>query len=96
LRFADIMSGTEGLVEVMTRNRPPLWTILAAASAAYFLGRRVWSWYRLRHIKGPPLATVTDFWLIRKTWRGETFAELGKLCQEYGMSNLRISVVLQL
>jgi hypothetical protein len=45
---------------------------------------QVRSYHRLRHIKGPWLTGWTDLWLIRKTWRGETFKELNHLCNEYG------------
>lgn len=64
--------------------RPTLWPVLPSIAAAFLIGQYFWGWFRLRHIKGPLWASVTDLWLIRKTWRGETFEELSRVCEAYG------------
>lgn len=61
---------------------PATWAL--AFLAAYSVGQQVQSYFRLRHIKGPWFTGWTDVWLIRKTWRGETFKELSNLSDKYG------------
>ncbi|KAJ9142909.1 Benzoate 4-monooxygenase cytochrome P450 [Pleurostoma richardsiae] len=58
--------------------------VVVAAVVIYAVGQRAWSWYRLRHIKGPFWAALSDFWLIRLTWRGEVYQRLGDVCRQYG------------
>lgn len=42
-------------------------------------------YYRLRHIKGPFLASLTDLWAASRIWHGEYHHELiYKLHQQYG------------
>ena len=64
-------------------SHPVVWVVVATL-IIYTIGKYIWTYYRLRHIKGPWLTGFTDLWLMRKTWRGEAFRELGKLCEEYG------------
>lgn len=92
------MSATAGFVErftasidrlvgaILGRQSPPptLWPIVAGIVASVFVGGRFRSWYRLRHIKGPFWATMTDFWLIRRTYKGEIYSHLGQVCKDYG------------
>jgi hypothetical protein len=91
------MSPADGLVERFTASAsrlagailgdgplPDLWAIVAGVVASLFVGSRVRSWYRLRHIKGPFWAVLSDFWLIRRTYRGEIYSHLGMVCKEYG------------
>ncbi|KAK5657180.1 hypothetical protein OQA88_3238 [Cercophora sp. LCS_1] len=61
---------------------PVTWAL--ALLAAYAVSQQTRTYYRLQHIKGPRLAGWTDLWLIRKTWRGETFKELDNLREKYG------------
>ncbi|KAK3389959.1 cytochrome P450 [Podospora didyma] len=43
-----------------------------------------WSWYRLRHIPGPFLHSVTSFVLLKKVFEGDSPAYLDGLAQKYG------------
>ncbi|KAK0644233.1 benzoate 4-monooxygenase cytochrome P450 [Cercophora newfieldiana] len=63
-------------------DRPGSWAF--ALFVAYTIGQQIRAYYRLRHIKGSWHTAWTDLWLIRKTWRGETFKELHSLCNKYG------------
>ncbi|KAF4428950.1 hypothetical protein FACUT_9213 [Fusarium acutatum] len=43
------------------------------------------NYLRLKHVPGPFLAQLTEFWLMRKIWKGESWAEIElKLHQDYG------------
>jgi hypothetical protein len=42
------------------------------------------AWYRLRHIKGPFLASFSKLWLIRAVSSGNMHWEFAKVCQKYG------------
>lgn len=82
-QIAERLAESLGRLAVLLA-RPTAWSALAATAVTYVVCQRVWLWYRLRHINGPFWASITDGWLIRKTWRGETFPELGRVCQKYG------------
>lgn len=40
---------------------------------------------RLRHIPGPPMAGMTEFWLLRKTLGGRCHRDLLDASKKYGM-----------
>ena len=42
------------------------------------------AWYRLRHIKGPFLASFSKLWLIRTVSSGNMHWEFQRVCQKYG------------
>ncbi|RBA18229.1 hypothetical protein FPRO05_10524 [Fusarium proliferatum] len=43
------------------------------------------NYLRLKHIPGPFWATVTEFWLMRKIWKGESWMDIElRLHEEYG------------
>ncbi|KAF5010772.1 hypothetical protein FDECE_3069 [Fusarium decemcellulare] len=65
-------------------QKPAVWGLLACVLVAHFTSSRFLGWYRLRNIKGPWVAGWTDFWLINRTWRGNLFEELDKVCKQYG------------
>lgn len=64
------------------------WRLLA--SAFILLGvslvgvQTFYAWYRLRHIKGPFLASFSKLWLIRTVSSGNMHWEYAKVCQKYG------------
>jgi hypothetical protein len=42
------------------------------------------TWLRLRHIPGPPIAGITEFWLLRKTLGGRCHIDTLEACKKYG------------
>ncbi|PVI02590.1 cytochrome P450 [Periconia macrospinosa] len=55
----------------------------AGAFAAYYIFSSFVSWFRLRHVPGPTLASFSHIWLIRNTFRGNSHAQLLSL-KRYG------------
>ncbi|KAI1318073.1 cytochrome P450 [Xylariaceae sp. FL0255] len=60
--------------------------VLAAGAVvlAYYLISTVVSWYKLRHIRGPFLASITNLWLSRLVWTGQICDTLGEEQKKYG------------
>lgn len=52
---------------------------------AVLVGRSVYAWYRLRHIKGPWLAAWSDLWLINSIISGRMHWKYADACEKYGM-----------
>ncbi|KAI0860189.1 cytochrome P450 [Xylaria cubensis] len=52
---------------------------LLAAIAREFI-----SWQRLRHIPGPPLASITSLWMVKKSLSGTFHSHLRHVAEEYG------------
>ena len=42
------------------------------------------SYLRLRHIRGPWLACVSELWLLRATAKGDLYKDLEKVLRTYG------------
>lgn len=60
-----------------------------ALYGAYVLVTKGQEWYRLSHIPGPWTASFCKEWLIRKTWAGNVWVDLGRQVERFGMkSNL--------
>jgi hypothetical protein len=45
---------------------------------------RTQTYFRLRHIPGPPLAAISEFWLLRKTLGGRLHLDTAQACRKYG------------
>ncbi|RYP26778.1 hypothetical protein DL767_007910 [Monosporascus sp. MG133] len=60
------------------------WLLASAAVAAYFLTTSFISWYRLRHIPGPFLASVSYLWLARVARGGRQFWVYRDMRGKYG------------
>jgi hypothetical protein len=43
-----------------------------------------WSWYRMRHIPGPFLASVSVYWMLKKAFGGNYHVDLHNLALKYG------------
>jgi hypothetical protein len=50
----------------------------------YLVIARVICWMRYRHIKGPPGAGWTYFWLVRHVAGGRLIRDLEDVCDHYG------------
>lgn len=61
---------------------------LFTALVFLFTIHRFRTWYRLKHIRGPFLWTISDCALLYKTGRGRLPWDLAKLCREYGKSHM--------
>ncbi|KAI0023898.1 cytochrome P450 [Xylariomycetidae sp. FL0641] len=51
---------------------------------AVFLFLSVRSWYRLRHVPGPFLASISSLWLVRNALSGRLHEHLRKVGEDYG------------
>lgn len=60
---------------------------LVVATIAGFATQRFWIWYRLRHIPGPFLGSVSMMWMMRNTLNGRMHLELKNVCDTYGESH---------
>lgn len=49
-----------------------------------FAARTFWTWYRLRHIKGPFSAAFSNYWLVRHVAAGVMHLDLAEVCEKYG------------
>ncbi|KAL8404366.1 hypothetical protein RB594_009278 [Gaeumannomyces avenae] len=60
------------------------WSWVLGAFALLAVIARVRDYLRLRHIRGPWLASWTDFWLIRSQYGGRMNLDLDEVCRKYG------------
>jgi hypothetical protein len=72
------------------------WKLLASSflvlGAGLIFVRTFYAWYRLRHIKGPFLASFSKLWLIRTVSSGNMHWEYAKVCQKYGTHDAAVPV----
>lgn len=45
------------------------------------------SWYRLRHVPGPFLASISGAWMVKKALSGRFHEHLKDVSEKYGMSS---------
>ncbi|KAI3322643.1 cytochrome P450 [Xylariaceae sp. AK1471] len=48
------------------------------------IAQSLWSWQRLRHIPGPFLASLSSFWMVRKSLSGIFHEHLCQVAEDYG------------
>ncbi|KAH8675282.1 cytochrome P450 [Xylariales sp. PMI_506] len=60
------------------------------AFACWYLATAVWSWYRLRHVPGPWLASFSYLWIARVNSRGQQYETYRDLCAKYGAPLVRV------
>ncbi|KAL3426423.1 cytochrome P450 [Phlyctema vagabunda] len=58
--------------------------ILVSIGTGCYIFQTFQSWYRLRHFKGPPIASLTRFWLARHVWGGRMHLDFHDVNQKYG------------
>jgi hypothetical protein len=51
------------------------------------LGYLFFSYWRLRHLPGPVLASFSKLWLLRWTLRAEIHIGLLEACEKYGLAH---------
>jgi hypothetical protein len=56
----------------------------------YYIASTIRSWYRLRHIPGPRLASLSYLWLTRVLWKGRQYETYKTIHDEYGSSLVRV------
>nr|ABQ57523.1 LolP [Neotyphodium sp. PauTG-1] len=61
-----------------------VWPTVAAIAISYILQSSFLSWYRLRHIPGPFLASISSLWNVLNIVTGRTSPVLEKLPGRYG------------
>jgi hypothetical protein len=49
-----------------------------------YLAQTFRSWYRLRHFKGPLIATLSRIWLVRTVSKGRLHLDFYEVNQKYG------------
>lgn len=81
-------SATEDLNSTQAFRSVSAISYLYAVITLYFIyicAHKIREWYRLSHIPGPFTASFCREWLIRKTWGGNVWIDLGRLAEKYGM-----------
>jgi hypothetical protein len=63
-----------------------LWKLALGLLIISYLLSLFRSYWRLRHIPGPWLATLSELWYIRAATSGELHLRLAEACSKYGMS----------
>ena len=61
-----------------------LWVAAVLIAVSAWLVRATTAWYRLRHIPGPSLASVSAVWLIQKLASGRFHDHMCKIGDKYG------------
>ena len=67
-------------------------SLILVFTVGAFLVQAFHSWYRLRHFKGPFLASLTRLWLVRHAAGGRMHLEFQEVNQKYGMFNLQLAL----
>lgn len=62
-------------------------SVFFIALFSYIVGSTFYNWYRLRHIKGPWLASVSKSWLVWCTLAGNFHQDFSDVCEKYGTSS---------
>jgi hypothetical protein len=60
-------------------------SVTLVALVGVFLFRTFRRWYRLRHFKGPLIATLSRIWLARHVAGGRMHLDFQEVNQKYGM-----------
>ncbi|OHW98813.1 cytochrome P450 [Colletotrichum incanum] len=68
----------------MSRDYLPYTSIAVLAFIAYSIVSIVRQYLRLRHIRGPPSAGFSKWWLVRAVGSGRTHLDFYEACEEYG------------
>lgn len=63
-----------------------LYAVLLCIGVAFVfaVAQRTRTWLRLRHIPGPFMAGVSEFWLLRHTLGGRIHMDTAEACETYG------------
>jgi len=60
--------------------------LLIVGSVTSSVARRIYAWYRLRHIKGPFWASFSRWWLVQHVSGGTMHTDLLEVNEKYGES----------
>ena len=66
------------------KNWQPFASFLIVLSISLIIAQYFYTWYHLRHIKGPLLASFSKLWLIRKVSGGRMHLDFQEVCDKYG------------
>lgn len=72
------------LLERGLKNCQPFASFLIVLSISLIIAQYFYTWYHLRHIKGPFLASLSKLWLIRKVSGGRMHLDFQEVCEKYG------------
>lgn len=70
-------------------------SILLVIGIGIFIAQTFHAWYRLRHVKGPFLASFSKLWLLRAVSGGRMHLDFAEACQKYGMLDASPAGVLE-
>lgn len=79
----EVLSG--GLRQHIVANCMALLTLIPLSIAGLYLVQSFPSCYRLRHFKGPRIASLTRLWLARHVAGGTMHLDFQKVNEKYGM-----------
>jgi hypothetical protein len=69
----------------------PIGPLALISLAGLFLFKKFRSWYRLRHFKGPLIATLSRVWPVRHVAGGRMHLDFQDVNQKYGMFDGRMA-----
>ncbi|KAH8193877.1 hypothetical protein TruAng_011957 [Truncatella angustata] len=61
-----------------------VWFVVPITAILYYLATILTTWYRLRHIPGPRLASFSYIWLARTAMSGKQWWVYRDMCEKYG------------
>ncbi|KAI3329047.1 cytochrome P450 [Xylariaceae sp. AK1471] len=65
-------------------NQDHLPAIVCLLLVGWYLTSTIYSWYRLRHLPGPLLASLSYLWVANVSWRGTQYETYRSLSEKYG------------
>jgi hypothetical protein len=81
------------LVDKILGDWRMLLAFLSLLCAGVFVAQTISAWYRLRHFKGPFLATLSNLWLMRAVMDGKMHLHFWEANQKYGTLYLEIVIL---
>ncbi|CAN8099670.1 unnamed protein product [Discula destructiva] len=84
--FSSLISSAMGRHSVFAASFPVsfLFFLAGAGALSYLAIRTIYSWYRLRHIPGPPLASISYLWQFRVGLSGSRGKHYRNVNTKYG------------
>ncbi|KAI0517101.1 cytochrome P450 [Xylaria bambusicola] len=79
------MGTIEGLAAIVPPLAPTTLALYGFGLCLFLvIAHGFWSWQRLRNIPGPPLASLTSLWMVRKSLTGAFHQHLHHVAEVYG------------
>jgi hypothetical protein len=78
------MTLRSGFLDKILEDRRQLVVFLSLLCVGVFIAQCIGAWYRLRHFKGPFLASFSNVWLMRAVTSGRMHLDYWEANQKYG------------